>query len=168
MGSTAKLLLSAGADINVRDAKLKTALHLAIEEKDENMIELLLSHKADVNLGNVESGMNNTPLMDAAHTKNLSLVKMLLSARAAINQQGKQGMSAIHLAARKGEAGIVQALLEAKADVSQESQCGTVDQLARKNGSSELLKVLGLVKDNGDSVIAGSMTAAQRAELYLD
>merc|ERR1719487_1875503 len=135
------------------------------------MIELLLSRKADVNLGNQESGMKNTPLMDAAHKGNLPLVKMLLPARAEVNLQGKQDMAALHLAARKGEAEIVKVLLDAKADVNQRSQCGTVEQLARKNGGSEMLKVLGLEKDDGSGsgpTSVKSLTAAQRAELFLE
>jgi ankyrin repeat protein len=121
----AQLLLYSGADIDIQDAQRKTALHLAIEENNIEMIEILLNCKADLSLGNIDSGMNNTPLMDAAHRGNLQLVTMLVSARAAINQQGKQGMSALHLAARKGKTEVVQVLLESRADVKQESKCGT-------------------------------------------
>merc|ERR1719253_1094685 len=79
--ATALLLLNGGADINVQDAQYKTALHLAIEEKNDELIELLIRHKANVNMGNQESGMNNSPLMDAAHVGNLHLIQMLLPAR---------------------------------------------------------------------------------------
>jgi ankyrin repeat protein len=169
--AVAQLLLDEGANIDIQDAQLKTALHLAIEEKNSKMIELLLMYKADVNLGNIESGINNTPLMGAAHTGNLLLITMLISARAAINQQGKQGMSACHLAARRGEAKIVEVLIESRADVNQKSQCGSLEQLARKNGNAELLKVLGLSgcgsSDSG-LLSAKSLCAAQRTELYMD
>merc|ERR1712038_1194950 len=90
--------------------------------------------------------MKNSPLMDCAHKQDLQIVKMLVEARAAVNQQGKQDMSALHLAARKGDVEIVQVLLESRADINQKSQGGTVEQLARKNGGGELLKVLGLAE----------------------
>merc|ERR1711871_739926 len=109
--------------------------------------------------------MNNTSLMYAAHTGNLPLVKMLLPARATVNQQGKREMSALHLAARKGDARIVRVLLQSNADVNQKSQIGTVEQLARRNGSSELLEVLGLVQESKPSetqfLSAKNLTAAQ-------
>merc|ERR1712137_1148304 len=87
------LLLNAGANVDLPDAQHKTSLHLAIEEKDPTMIDLLLDNKADLNLGNVRSGMNNSPLMDAAHVQDLQLVRKFLSAKADVNQQGKQDVS---------------------------------------------------------------------------
>merc|ERR1711988_101449 len=125
------------------------------------MIDLLLDHKADVNLGNRESGMKNSPLMDAAHIQDLELVKKLLPAKANINQQGKQDMSALHLAARKGDDKICQVLLESRADVNQISQCGTAAQLARKNGGGALLKVFGLTAAEGSVQHVKIMDAAQ-------
>jgi len=140
--ATMSLLLTAGAKIDIPDAKYKTAFHLAIDEKNFEKIDLLLHHKADMNLGNTESGMKNSPLMDAAHKQDLQIVKVLLAARAAVNQQGKQNMSALHLAARKGDAEIVQILLVSRADINQRSQGGTVEQLARKNGEVSCLRCL--------------------------
>merc|ERR1711972_1302503 len=84
---TASLLLSAGAEVDIRDAQYKTALHLAIDEKNAEMIDLLLVSKADVNLGNLSSGMRNSPLMGAAHVQDLALVKKVLAAKASVNQQ---------------------------------------------------------------------------------
>ena len=44
----AKLLIDHGADVNIRYGELaSTPLHLAFECEDDEMIELLLKHKAD-------------------------------------------------------------------------------------------------------------------------
>lgn len=188
--TTATLLLQAGADANIQDAQMKTPLHLAIEE-DEcccrceltlagghlcnhcDCIDILLnSSKANVNLGNLSSGIDNTPLMDAAAAGKTELVKKLIAARADINRQGKQDMSALHLSARKRHTQVAEALIAAGADMNLKSKCGTPLQLARKNGGVDLLKVFGVHADtpssSSDIGNVASLDAAQRAALFLD
>merc|ERR1712192_218979 len=119
--------------------------------------------------GNEESGMNYSPLMDAALRGNTLLVEKLIVGNADIAKQGKQRMSALHLAARSGHAKVAQVLLDSLADVMQESQCGNALQLARKNGGVELLNVFGVqskqsVEDERVTSIV-SLDAAQRAAL---
>ena len=69
--------------------------------------------------------MQNSPLMDAAHDGQCDVALKLILARADINKKGKQGMSALHFAARRGDIEIVQMLLKARADASQTSNLGT-------------------------------------------
>jgi len=114
----AAMLIKADAQVDNQDVQFKPLLHLAIEGLDD-IIDLLLSGRADVNLGNMESGMNNSPLMDAAKAGNQKLVGKLITARADISKQGKQRMSVLHLAARGGHAMVVQDLIEARSDLMQ-------------------------------------------------
>lgn len=165
------LLVNSGAKLDIQDSQFKTPLHLAIEEHNWNVVDALLQHKADVNLGNMESGLHNFPLMDAAKVGNRELTIKLIAARAEINKQGKQGMSALHLAARGGHTTIVAALLEAHADTMQESQCGTALHLAQKNGRLDLLKLLAAGNDTSagaaTEVPLKSLDAQERAALFI-
>merc|ERR1712176_629320 len=137
-------------------------------EGNTEIIDILLRHGPDVNLGNMESGMDNSPLMDASHNGDLTLVEKLINASADVNQQGKQRMSALHLAVRKSYVGIAEALLASRADLMQESQCGTALEMARKKGSADLLKVFGLSSNENTPCKVAELDAAQRKALFLD
>merc|ERR550532_525451 len=101
---TMKLLLDGNPEVDVEDGQRKTPLHLAIEEDKVGAFDLLVQYGADVNRCTLESGMKNTPLMDAVHAGNHAWAERLLLAKADVNRQGKQNMSALHLAARRGDA----------------------------------------------------------------
>merc|ERR1712224_518828 len=103
-----------------------------------------------VNECNLESNMS--PLMDAAHAAKHDLAEQLILVRADVNKQGKQGMSALHLAARRGNAQMVQILIAARADITQESAHGTALDLAKKNGGIELYKLLGVHCEDHDAI----------------
>lgn len=166
------MLIRSGAKLDIQDAQFKTPLHLAIEEGHSAIITSLLDAQADVNLGNIESGMQNTPLMDAAHKGKHELMGQLISARADINRQGKQGMGALHLAARRGDPISAELLIAARADMTQPSQCGTALELARKNGGIELLKKFGVESgastDFTNITSIAALDASQKAALFLD
>ena len=95
------ILIEANADLDIQDGQGKTSLHLAIEENNGDFVDILLRSKADVNLGNL-SNFQNSLLMDAAHNGQLDVALKLISARADMNKKGKQGLSALHFAARRG------------------------------------------------------------------
>jgi ankyrin repeat protein len=166
----AKLVLEAKAKVDIRDSQWKTALHLAIDEEQNDCIDLLLSFAADTNLGNQCSGMNNSPLMDAAAAGKAEFVQKLMAARADVNQKGKQQMSALHLAARNRRAQVAEVLLAAGADMNQQSCVGTALQLAQKNGGADLLNVFGVPSETKAPRPANIslMDAAQRAALFLN
>merc|ERR1712048_565691 len=56
------LLAEARARLDIQDAQLNTPLHVAIVEEQLGIIETLVQFRADVNLGNMESGLHHTPL----------------------------------------------------------------------------------------------------------
>eukprot|EP00747_Dinoflagellata_sp_TGD_P223121 gnl/TRDRNA2_/TRDRNA2_94756_c1_seq1.p1 gnl/TRDRNA2_/TRDRNA2_94756_c1~~gnl/TRDRNA2_/TRDRNA2_94756_c1_seq1.p1 ORF type:complete len:258 (-),score=38.36 gnl/TRDRNA2_/TRDRNA2_94756_c1_seq1:10-753(-) len=164
-------LIQAKADLDVQDGQGKTPLHLAIEANTGDIVDILLQSKVDVNLGNALSTMRNYPLMDAAHDGKCDVASKLILARAQVNRQGKQGMGALHLAARRGNAKMAQILMDACADTSLVSDLGTAMDLAKKNGGLELLKLLSVQP----SLVTGSsitsivqLDAMQRAALFLE
>lgn len=161
----ARLLLQGRGDLNIQDAKFKAPLHLAIEEGHEAIIDFLLQSGAVVDLCTLESGKQNSPLMDAARTGEPELAGKLIRAGADVNKAGKQGMTALHLAARRGDPILVQMLLEARADATLESKNGTALYLARKKGSTGLLQLFGIEEDV--KPVANS-DYALRAALYID
>jgi ankyrin repeat protein len=68
-------LLAKGADPNARDNKGNTPLTLAAAGGYDNLIELLVNGKANVNLGN---GSGETPLILAVHRRDTEMVRELI------------------------------------------------------------------------------------------
>merc|ERR1740129_1765658 len=93
-----QLLLDAHADPNLQDGQYKMALHLAIEGGKEKAVRLLIDRSADLNSGTIETGLTTSPLIDAAYRNDLNLMRLLISGKANLDQQGKQDMTALHMA----------------------------------------------------------------------
>mmetsp|Transcript_26991 Transcript_26991/g.48794 ORF Transcript_26991/g.48794 Transcript_26991/m.48794 type:complete len:391 (-) Transcript_26991:349-1521(-) len=161
---SAKRLVKANADMNIQDAQYMTPLHLAIEEDEDEVIDFLLESGSAVDLCSIKSGMKNSPLMEAAHAGKHALAEKLIRAGAEVNKVGKQDMTALHLAARKGDVKTVKLLLDAKGDAALKSTVGTALSLASKKGSAELLQLFGEASQPSEQVL----TEAQRAALYMD
>ena len=73
----ASLLITAGADINVRRAATNaTPLHAAVSSNRHNVIELLLAADADIN---ARDNHGNTPLHCATRNSNVRIARLLLN-----------------------------------------------------------------------------------------
>ena len=96
-----------------------TALLAAINTRSIPMIQLFLTHKADVNRPAIH-GIRRTPLQQAAEIGNFDIVTLLLNHGADINARPARsgGGTALQLAAIKGWVGIASLLLENGADVN--------------------------------------------------
>lgn len=79
---TAKLLLDCGAMVNALDRdRGVTPPHLAVFAQLPDVIELLLNHRADVNLR--DPGLQKTKILaNAMRTRDLRIVKMIIDAGA--------------------------------------------------------------------------------------
>ena len=141
--------LIAGMDVNLRDKSTNTtALEHAVRNANREMVQLLLSSGATVDLKNasgetvlmmfdddatsdlmwdlINAGANvnqkdvagNTALMQAASTNNLEALKTLLDAGAEVDVKNKQGRTALMLAASEGYVNIVRTLVLAGADIN--------------------------------------------------
>jgi len=143
------LALLAGTDINQRD-KLSgtTALEHAVINANREMVQLLLSAGANVNLSNpngrtvlmmmdsdatsdlawdlinfgakvnAEAETGVTALMELAQSNNIEVVKTLLDAGATADARSKQNQTALMLAAAEGLVNMVRLLLLAGADLN--------------------------------------------------
>jgi len=142
------ILLSHRANPNLRDCAYKTPLHLAEDESADKgqlgIVKLLLEQRADPNLGNLQRGARQTSLLAAVYEKNMLMVELLMqSGRCDLSIAGKQGMAALHLAARVRNQPMVELLLAGRADTAQRTDSGkTAADLARANNCLALATLL--------------------------
>lgn len=131
----ARQLISAGADVNSRDAYGATPLMNAAHGGNLEMVEALLAAGAEID---AKDELGWTALMKACFNADLNrgfpeIVDRLISAGADPNVKITYGIRPLMLAAGYGEAGVCQALLAGGADI-----------LARNDGG---LTALMMVKD---------------------
>lgn len=120
---TLQLLLEQGADPNLKDSEPGYApLHYIAayhanrltEAQLVTLTQLLLHFKADVN---AYSLAQQTPLHLAVHYQHIGIIKTLMAHGADIYAQNAQGLMAMGLAARQGDAPIVDYLLSQGCDL---------------------------------------------------
>jgi ankyrin repeat protein len=119
------------------------ALFEAIRKTDAAAARSALDQGADINARNLSG---RTPLMMAAVTRNLELVKTLLARKADVNATDSTGMTALMWAAFGGDPAIVQALLDAGADAKARD---FNDETARQWAAKENAGVLRLLRKAG-------------------
>jgi len=91
----AKLLINAGADINIKDNDMgNTSLKLAIFKSQYYIVNLLIYIGADIN---IRSDCGNTALITASQKNLYEGVKLLCDAGADINIKNKNGDTALTL-----------------------------------------------------------------------
>lgn len=122
----AKALVKSGADCNARDADSKTALMLAAHLGNADMVDMLLGAGAGVEL---EDDRGWTALIMGCYNAELDrgfpeVVALLIRAGANIEKSIGYGLRPLMLAAGYGEAGVVEVLLGAGAEVRARNEGG--------------------------------------------
>ncbi len=116
-----KVLLQAGADINTSNDSM-SPLYMAAEEKRLEVVKFLLEKGADVNF---QSSFNKSVLYIAVAQGHTAIVKELLRHKTLVlDAPNFNGTTPLHLAAINGYLDIVQALVEAGANVSAKDKGG--------------------------------------------
>ncbi|RKL24684.1 hypothetical protein BFJ68_g685 [Fusarium oxysporum] len=108
-----ELLLDAGCQVNAEDRDGSTALSIAADLNDLDIVECLVSHGADPSKPDYE-----TPLHIAVDWGNLEMVEIILSSRFFIDTdaKGEKEYTALGIAATTGRLDIVSMLLDHGAD----------------------------------------------------
>lgn len=137
--ATVKSLISKGVSPNTTDPKGDPMLNLAIRDKSEDVINLLIANKAtDVDLSN-KSG--ETPLMIASINGDLPVVKSLVLQRKA--QIDHIGWTPLHYACARGHLDVAQFLITNGATIDSLSQGNTTPlMMAVQSGNEVLVKLL--------------------------
>ncbi|RJE26736.1 NACHT domain protein [Aspergillus sclerotialis] len=142
-------LTSHGVDINETGGLFGTVLQVAaFAGYKDAVVTLVLKYGADINH---QGGFYGYPVIGAAAfgsaSKSEELVRLLLSSGADINVANEGGLTALHLAARRGHQFVVRVLIEngAKANVQSSTGVSPLHQAAY-NGN---IGVAQLLMENG-------------------
>merc|ERR1712187_828053 len=114
----------------------------------------------------MEVGMTTSCLMIAARDGNAELAARLIEARACLDQGGKQGMTALHMAVRGRHVNLAKLMIEAGCDTNIKALGKTAGELASTNRVWALAEVLGF-QEGGKPSCVTSMSEAQKKELYI-
>ena len=158
-----KSLLSKGVSPNAVDSYGNPMLNLAIKDKSNQVIDLLLQNpKIDVDLSN-KSG--ETPLMIASIEGNLPLVKVLVLKHKALIDH--ISWTPLHYACAKGQFDVAQFLIANGATVDSMSLGNTTPlMMAVQSGNDQLVKLL--LDKGADLQLRNSngLTAIDIADIY--
>lgn len=111
----ARLLISSGANTNLRSSSGLTALHYAADAGSSKIVELLISHGAKVTVAD-NDGL--TALHRSARCGHENTTKLLLAQKVDLNALTLNGWTALHEAAYEGHANIVALLVDAGGDLN--------------------------------------------------
>ncbi|NIP28611.1 MAG: hypothetical protein GWN67_28130 [Phycisphaerae bacterium] len=103
-----KLLLSDGADVNLKDNDGYTPLFYAIWQRNVDMANLFISHRAEVNLFDET---NSTPLHYAVWSADMDMIKLLVEKGADINAGDRKDKTPLQYAIGHMKGNLVDLLL---------------------------------------------------------
>jgi len=138
---TARLLIRSGADPNTSNGFRMSPLSEACANGSAALVDLIL--KAGGN-PNTPIATGAPPIMTCAKTGNVEAVRALLVARADVNAtEPSQNQTALMWAAAERHPAVVQALIEAKADLLAHTKSGfTALHFAAREGDIESARLL--------------------------
>ncbi|KAK0052202.1 ankyrin repeat protein [Biomphalaria pfeifferi] len=122
-----QLLIKNGADIECFDSTGNSALIYAIKDNRKSVIDVLLQAGVDVNASNYGTP---TPLIEAVERGAVDLALELLEAGALVNLSDKEGITALHVAARNKHPEMLNALIQHSANVNTRTRTRGITPLA--------------------------------------
>ncbi|KAJ5674507.1 uncharacterized protein N7477_004441 [Penicillium maclennaniae] len=162
----------AGSDVNVQGGRYGNALRVASFKGDaavsgkygtalqaaslkghKEVVDILLSHEADVI---IQSGQHNTALQAASLNGHKEVVRALLKRKADVNSQGGKYGNAFQTASTNGHKEVAQLLLERGARVSLETLSKELQMASMRGDKKKAEKLLNMAQkvSNGDLQVA--------------
>lgn len=137
---TVTILMSRGADIDVRNRKEMSALLLSVKEGHWAIVDRLLQNHADLEQTDVNG---KTALMVAAEEGHVGIIELLLNRGASITKVDREGLTALSWACLRGRLQAAKCLLERNADKNHSDNTGRTSlDLAAYQGSAALVQML--------------------------
>ena len=135
-----KLLLSEGADVNIKLKNGQTTLLLACQRRKKKVAELLIDKGADVN---TKDNYGRTPLHFLAQQDSTDTVKRLIAKGADVNVKDKWLWTPLHYACWRNRKETVEFLLAKGADINAREEEGkTPLAMAEEQGLTEIVELL--------------------------
>jgi ankyrin repeat protein len=147
--SGAQLLLDHGVNIDLRNKKGQTALHLASQRDRLDFMELLLNRGAIVDVPD-DDGF--TPLHLAIFKVERRAAELLLKHGADIDLQNNKRQTALHLALQHSHPNIIPLLLENGANVDAQDYDGSTPLHRAISGADVELSRVQLLLDHGTNI----------------
>ncbi|GIX81417.1 ankyrin-3 [Caerostris darwini] len=155
-------LLSKGADSNAETLEGRTPLSFAAEMGRTTVSELLVEHKANVNVA--DKTTQYSPLILSVKTGNLDTVEFLLGNQACVDAQDFLGQTSLHFAAMRGHVDMTCLLLRNRADISVvDSEGKTALHKAAERNHEEVVKILIQNRANFNAIDKYKKTPLHRA-----
>ena len=132
-----KVILGAGANIDRRNAAGESALMLAAIQGHKEVVNFLIQREAQVN----HPGW--TPLIYAATTGKIDIIKILIDNHAYIDSSSPNGVTSLMMAIRGGHVHAVRLLIEEDAEVTVKNDDGeTALDWAERNKNAEMVRLI--------------------------
>lgn len=133
-------LLSNGTDVNTQGEKGVTALHIAAEDRNFVLVDVLLGYGADTS---IKDHNGNTPLHVASSNGSSAITDILLSRSSDINVQNRFGETSLHLAVKYNNKDVVEVLLNSGARLDIKDFCGeTVLHHSVRENNKDIVEIL--------------------------
>jgi ankyrin repeat protein len=120
-GEVMRLLIRAGANVNVKNAVGQTALHVAVEKNSPEHVRLLLRYGADAS---IQDNDGQTGLIVSTKSGFIDCMYLILGSGCDRNVQDTKGNTALLWAAWQGNIDCLKLLLKAGCDANLQNQSG--------------------------------------------
>uniref|UniRef100_A0A2K5HSC5 Uncharacterized protein n=1 Tax=Colobus angolensis palliatus TaxID=336983 RepID=A0A2K5HSC5_COLAP len=145
-----KMIKKTTMDLNIKDAKKRTALHSACFSGHEEVVTLLVDRKCQLD---VLDGENRTPLMKALQCQRDACANILIDSGADPNIVDVYGNTAVHYAVYSENLSVVVKLLSCGADIEVKNKAGhTPLLLAIRKRSEQIVEFLLTKNANANAV----------------